>query len=296
VTSTLLDAPASGNAMADLDVARRLVAMGVPVFRAQLSPDGSPLRPGWQFIEPDIAEVEHWRPGLALCATGGIVFDVLDVDPRHGGIVSLGRLLAELGDNQPEVYAKVQTPSGGWHYWIAALGIGKHVNFGRHSFGGGLDLQGGRPNGGSRGLAFLPPTIRPSKVTDEPLPYRWIEAPSQAPSGDASGAKLAGLIRVSTEAKPATPAGCNVTGLVGTVLGSPSGRMRGILAKVLEAEPGERNRLLFWGSCKAAEMVAAREVTAETAASFLAEAAERIGLPADEAARTIASAMRQVTA
>ena len=204
--------------------------------------------------------------------------------------MSLSALLAELGDDKPTVYGKLTTPSGGWHYWIAALGIGK-----RTGFRPGLDLQGGRPNGGSRGLAFIPPTVRPSKVTGELRPYACIEAPTRAPANDSTGAALAELIRASAETSRGGPPG-RTAGVTGTVLGSARGRMTGILARVLEAQEGERNRMLYWGACKAAEMIAAGEVAADTAASFLADAADRIGLPADEAARTIASGMRPVAA
>ncbi len=296
MTSTLLDAPACGYAAPDLDVARRLVALGVPVFWAQLSPDGAPLRPGWQFIEPDIAEVDQWRPGLALCATGGIIFDVLDVDPRHGGDVSIGRLLAELGDDKPNVYARVHTPSGGWHYWITALGIGKHVNFGRHSFGGGLDLQGGRPNGGSRGLAFLPPTVRPSKVTGELLPYRWIEAPSRAPSADTSGAKLAALIRASAEAKPGSPPGgrarLNQPTVTASEISAPYVRaaVTAELARVAEAPEGCRNNTLNAAAFALARFVAAGQLDADATAEALTEAAVHAGEDYSKAVATVRSA------
>ena len=74
---------------------------------------------------------------------------MLDIDPRNGGAESLRLLAAELGENAPEIYWRVATPSGGKHFYIASLDIGKHIGFMP-----GLDLLG-------RGaFAFLPPTVR----------------------------------------------------------------------------------------------------------------------------------------
>jgi len=62
---------------------------------------------------------------------------------------------------------------------------------------------------------------------------------------------------------------------------------------VLGAQPGQRNNVLHWTACRAAEMVAARQLTTEELYACLGEAASRIGLDDDEARRTIASALRQ---
>jgi hypothetical protein len=73
-------------------------------------------------------------------------------------------------------------------------------------------------------------------------------------------------------------------------------RAAGILRAVVEATEGERNRILFWASCRATEMVVAGELDHPTAMQvfdLLREAADRTGLPRREAERTIASAMRR---
>jgi AAA domain/Bifunctional DNA primase/polymerase, N-terminal len=198
VTTTLHDAPPSGNAacglgpddLAALDIARDLVRLGVPVFTATLDRDGKPARLGWERIQPDLSEVDNWRPGLALCALMGHKFDALDIDPRHGGQESYGALLGELGQQKPTVYGRVQTPSGGEHLWLAPLGVGS-----RDRIRDGLDFKGGRPDGSGRGLVFIPPTVRPSKITGELLPYRWAEVPSIVPAtADRTGTPLARIV------------------------------------------------------------------------------------------------------
>lgn len=161
-----------------LIAAHTLTDMGIPVFRGRLTKDGDPDRldkrwMGWQNAKPSHRSVELWKPGEALCAVTGYAFDVLDYDPRNGGQLSFKRLSNELGEDGPEIYWTVHTPSGGQHLYIAPLGIGKHTGFLP-----GLDLQGGKSDGTSRGFVFLPPTVRPSKVTGERSPYYFKEQPA----------------------------------------------------------------------------------------------------------------------
>jgi hypothetical protein len=167
-----------------LERAHLLVDYGVPVFRGRLRNDGNPdpndrRWKNWQHTQPSHEMVDRWKPGEALCAVTGHTFDVLDIDPRSGGSLSFKRLARELGEDGPEVYWEVWTPSGGRHLYIAMLDIGKHTGFLK-----GLDLQGGRSDGTSRGFVFLPPTVRPSKVTGEVLRYRSKSDPVRPPATD----------------------------------------------------------------------------------------------------------------
>jgi hypothetical protein len=174
--------------------AHLLVDYGVAVFRGRLRSDGNPDADdrrwrNWQNRKPSHEEVDRWKPGEALCAVTGATFDVLDIDPRNGGLLSFKRLSRELGDDGPEVYWEVATPSGGRHLYIAGLGIGKHTGFLK-----GLDLQGGKPDGSGRGFVFLPPTLRPSKVTGEVLHYRAKSDPVRPPATDEGCALLSEYI------------------------------------------------------------------------------------------------------
>ena len=188
----------------DVTIARDLIRLGVPIFvanRADEFPHGGTggklgywLPPGWEQTKPDESVLDDWRPGDALGAVMGGVFDVLDTDPRNGGDDSFDALLHELAGDLPNSYGYVSTPSGGWHDWIAALGIGKHTDFWKNAGRKGLDLQGGRPDGTSVGFVFIPPTERRSKVDGKVRAYQWDELPEAPEPDDKSGEALARLI------------------------------------------------------------------------------------------------------
>ena len=76
--------------LAGLEEARKAARMGVPIFACRLTPDGDPVPPpGWQKTEPGAASlrnIDRWKPGMGLCAVTGVVYDVLDSDPRNGSI------------------------------------------------------------------------------------------------------------------------------------------------------------------------------------------------------------------
>lgn len=137
--------------------ARKLAELGVPVFAGRLdregNPDGrDPRWKNWQNTRPNSRPIDRWATGEALGAVTGVRFDVIDVDPRNGGMDSLRKMAADLGDDGPDEYWRVATASGGRHIWIAPLGLGGH-----NSFMPGLDLKA------AGGFVFIPPTVRPSK-------------------------------------------------------------------------------------------------------------------------------------
>lgn len=151
-----------------LVLAHELVDLGIPVFAGRLRPDGNPDSGGdhrWKGWDQSPtgrrahAVIDRWRPGEALCMVTGVKMDVIDVDPRNGGTESFERFIRDLGDDGPEVYLSVATPSGGRHYFIDPLGIGNKTNFLP-----GLDLKGGMADGTRRGFVFIPPTARRSKT------------------------------------------------------------------------------------------------------------------------------------
>jgi hypothetical protein len=262
----------------------------VPLFLAGLDGDGNPLCPtAWQQTAPgDLTPVTTWRPGLALCAVMGHAFDVLDVDPRHDGTESARSLRDQLGDSMPTIYARVATPSGGWHYWIAPLGVGKHTGFMP-----GLDLQGGKPDGTGRGFAFMPPTVRPSKADGVPRPYRWTEAPHTAPGNDTSGALLAKLIVEAVAPAPADRTPRSASPGKGDVT-RPYVRaaLAAELDAVANAAEGARNVQLNRSAYAVGRFAADGLVDVDAAEDALADAATHAGLDYAEAARTIRSAFR----
>lgn len=175
-----------------LEIARRLAAAGVPLFLADPAPGtkvGWHLPPGWEHTPVSTGVPDRWRPGMALCAVGGHVLDVLDVDPRNGGLAS-SEALWKAG-HWPVSYGSAHTPSGGTHELIQPLGCGKG------ELVPGVDLQGGRPDGTGRGFVFIAPTVRKSKVDGVARPYRWSVEPDLERlaqwRGETSGAHLVKL-------------------------------------------------------------------------------------------------------
>jgi hypothetical protein len=69
-------------------------------------------------------------------------------------------------------------------------------------------------------------------------------------------------------------------------------RLRGIAGRLLAARRGERNRLLFWASLRAGELVADGDLDARTAAPALTDAAAQIGLAGEDGPRAVAATIR----
>jgi hypothetical protein len=154
-----------------LDIARKMARIGIPVFTAEpntVTELGFLLPTKWEQTRPNVYVLDYWRPGMALCAVGGLLCDFIDIDPRNDG--DKGVKDANKAGGFPYSYGRASTPSGGTHDMVAPLGIGKTKKM-------GIDLQGGKPDGSSHGFVFIAPTVRPSKVTGELLPYRWLPEP-----------------------------------------------------------------------------------------------------------------------
>lgn len=154
-----------------METAVRLLDVGVPLFVAQpdeTQPTGFRLPRGWQNTTVDKGVLNRWRPGDALCAVMGRGLDLLDVDPRHGGDHTA------LGEELPRIHGFATTPSGGYHLFVASMDV--------RSLDGklspGIDVKAGI-DGQGHGFAFIPPTVRKSKVTGEPTPYQWVLPPNE---------------------------------------------------------------------------------------------------------------------
>jgi hypothetical protein len=74
--------------------------------------------------------------------------------------------------------------------------------------------------------------------------------------------------------------------------GSGQARLRGITGRLLAARRGERNRLLFWASLRAGELVADGDLEAEAAGQALTDAAARIGLVREDGPHAVAATIR----
>lgn len=171
-----------------LDIARELIAAGIPVFAAPPCPSANggtcerkghagkeeyDLPPKWQLTVPSEVNLERWRPGWALGAVGGHAADFLDEDPRNGGSASVDELKAT--GHWPRLFGIQQTPSGGFHYIISPLGE-RETN----GFMPGIDYQGGAPGGKGRAFVWIAPTVKRSKAAEnagQRGTYRWLERP-----------------------------------------------------------------------------------------------------------------------
>lgn len=164
-----------------LDIARKMIKAGIPVFaappcRPDCGMDAHPvgrhhyhLPSHWTKTYPSEVNLEKWKPGWALAAVGGHAGDFLDVDPRADGHLTAEGMKA--AGEWPRTFGRQSTPSGGWHDLISATGERKIV------LAPGVDLQAGAPDGVGRGFVYISPTVAPSKVTGELVPYRWVEPP-----------------------------------------------------------------------------------------------------------------------
>lgn len=194
-----------------LETARLLIGLGVPVFRARraCNPDGTWNPKGgqgrcgyllpkkWELTEPDVSVLDGYRPGDGLAAVMGSSVDALDVDMQSGGEVTQAEL--ESQGLWPTVIGRQRTPSGGTHDIINRLRIGSRIGIAK-----GIDLRGGRdgdPARAGRGFIWIAPTVKLSKMTGEPKPYRWEMAvdPVDLDLTDASGEALASVIQAPRE-------------------------------------------------------------------------------------------------
>lgn len=163
--------------------------------------------------------VDQWRNRWPSCNWGGrppLGQFVLDVDPRNGGMDTLGTL--ELAHGPLPRTRTARTGSGGLHYWFSYGGpvLGK--------LGAGLDIKS------NTGYLVLPPSIHPDGGA-----YEWIDK-----------APVTAAPEWMTEALTPRPRLHNA----GT---GRSGSLSGLVRYVLDAKQGDRNAALLWASCRAHE-------------------------------------------
>jgi hypothetical protein len=166
-----------------LSYARVLIENGVPIFLAQPHVKGNVWNangghggtgywfpPEWEKSPPDLTVLDRWEPGVALCAVMGHGIDLIDVDPRSGGDDSYAAMLKE--GVIPEVFGRQATVSGGFHLFVASMGV-RSLDKVRP----GVDVKAGI-DGVGHGFAFLAPTRKTSKITEMVGSYQWTEPPN----------------------------------------------------------------------------------------------------------------------
>lgn len=199
----------------------------------------------------DVDRITRWWSQRPECNIGmrpprGLV--VLDVDTQHGGPGTLAALFDRYGSLPATWMAR--TGQGGQHIWLRAEGPC------RGTLGLGIDVKT------HSGYLVVPPSVHPNGSR-----YEWLNSNPIA----YAPAWLRSLI---APAKPrvVTPAGRSASG-------------SGLVNAVRNAPQGQRNRVLYWAACRAAEQNALGQLRAE-----LAAAAMDNGLPASEVENTLNSA------
>jgi hypothetical protein len=218
--------------------------------------------------------------GIA-CGPSGLVVVDLDTIPDDApgqvetiapyGAARLAELCSQSGQEWPGTLT-VSTPRGGWHLYFRA-GPGPEIRNSASKIAPKVDVRaaGGYVIGAGSVVNGRPYQVKDGNTVGHLPP--WL-------------AKLASAPR-RTPANPRPEPGHD---------GSAFGRLRGALAVVLSARPGERNNCLHWASCRTTEMVTAGQISESAATAALTQAGEETGLEPGEIQATIASAFRRVMA
>jgi Bifunctional DNA primase/polymerase, N-terminal len=222
--------------------------------------------------DPDrLAEMLRLHPrGLLAIRTGapsGTV--VVDVDPP--GIETMRMLVSD--GLLPRTLAAV-TGRGGYHFVYAHPG-GKIMS-GAGKGGPGIDIKA------DGGYIVTPPSVHP--VTGRP--YRWLGSPGD----DLTPLPEFWVARLRENPRPARTSGTPVIPVRRG--GYAMAALRGELEAVLSAGEGARNVTVHLAAFNLGQLVAGGALEESRTESLLCQAGERIGLPAAEVARTVASGFR----
>jgi Bifunctional DNA primase/polymerase, N-terminal len=243
------------NAKAVAD-ALALANRGTPCFPCRA--DKTPATPcGFKSAVCDPGAVaDLWRrhPGPLVGVPTGEAsgFDVLDIDPRHGG----DRWL-EAERTRIPITREHRTGSGGCHILF------RHRDGIRNSasrIAPGVDVRG------DGGYVIWWPTTGLPVLSDAPIAQWpcWL------------------LTECRPRPRPFSP--------IARV--PDHHFLSALARTVAAAPEGERNGRTFWAACRASEMVASGLLCVDTAVAVITEAATRAGLPRSEAERTVRSGIR----
>ena len=239
--------------------ALELAANGWPVFPCRWCGESAkaPLTINGHLdatTDPDTIKI--WWTRWPYAMIGAAVPDsllVIDIDPRNGG--DLEQLVALVGDLPPTLTAWSGRNDGGSHLYF----LRPHVTLTSTRLPEGIDLK-------TNGYMIMPPSIHPATG----LPYRWEDHPvAPLPYG------LRELLRPAPQPIKTYRSG------------SSSKATAGLVRTVASAAVGQRNRILFWASCRAVEKGVIDQIEDELVGAALTN-----GLTETAARRTVASARR----
>jgi hypothetical protein len=253
------DKTSCGRAPSLTTAALELAANGWPVFPCRWCGESAkaPLTINGHLdatTDPDTIKI--WWTRWPYAMIGAAVPDsllVIDIDPRNGG--DLEQLVALVGDLPPTLTAWSGRNDGGSHLYF----LRPHVTLTSTRLPKGIDLK-------TNGYMIMPPSIHPATG----LPYRWEDHPvAPLPYG------LRELLRPAPQPIKTYRSG------------SSSKATAGLVRTVASAAVGQRNRILFWASCRAVEKGVIDQIEDELVGAALTN-----GLTETAARRTVASARR----
>lgn len=206
---------------------------------------------GFKDFTTNPTQIEQWwhewpNANIGMRITPGHI--VIDVDPRNGGNKTWQE--ANRGRAYPQTL-KIATGGGGWHYWFKL----PHDGAVKGQFGAGVDIKTR-----DSGYVVAPGSIHPDTKQHYELH-----------SGTHCWFLPVWLHNRVYRAQR------KVTAYRGTKNAS------GLVRAVLEAQPGERNNILFWALCRNYEEQAGVE-------DQLCDAARQIGLDHREIMSAMSSA------
>lgn len=255
--------------------ARRYAEAGVPVFPCVAGGKRPLTMRGFHEASTGLRQISHWwarwpqaNIGMPTGSASGL--EVVDVDV-HGAIRGFAAFELSRREGLTDRWAAfVRTPSGGVHAYYPA--DPEHAQPSWQAARAGIDFRG------AGGYVVVPPSIIPTDAG--PCAYALIGAGR----GDAVPVDARAL-REFLDPRPAR-----------TLAAAPVERADGIdverIARWVELRgEGERNRGLFWASCRLIEA----GIPPDRVRAVLGPAAERAGLPAPEIETTIRSAHRIAT-
>ena len=200
--------------------------------------------------------------GVACGEPSGVL--VIDFDPRNGSEETVKRFAEKKKTFPPTV--EVQTWSGGTHLYYRWE---PEIKNSKSKLGPGIDVKT------TGGYVVAPPSrVKHGGASGQ---YTWVRSPL--------GAELPRLPRWAVDVlkpkpEPIIP-GQKISG---------SGDLGALFRYISVAPKGERNNVLHWAACRAAEKGATDSGTRDE----LIASAQRVGLPKIEAEKTVASAFRKV--
>jgi hypothetical protein len=211
-------------------------------------------------MDPDV--IKAWWLRWPRAMIGAAVPDsllVLDIDPRNGG--ELEQLIALVGDLPPTLTVWSGRNDGGQHlYYQRPAGPLTSTRLPQ-----GIDLK-------VNGYCIVPPSIHPATG----LPYRWDDRPAASLPP-----------RLQELLTPLPPRPIAHSGSNGSAVGSAIGLVR----VVVGAPEGNRNNVLYWAACRAAE----NGILNNHVEALLINAAVTAGETETKARRTVASARRKMS-